>query len=78
MNLADLPWRPMDSVPNDGSKIVVAAFGQNGEKPIIAHLEGWFGGKFAPVSGKSSRPWANGWLTLAEFNKLVNGEDAGI
>ena len=64
MNLADLPWRPMDSVPK-GIWVVVHR-GLRGDFALSVLCDPWVG------------PLDVGWLTLAEFNKLVNGEDAGI
>ena len=79
MNLADLPWRPMDSVPKDGTMIAVVAHEWNNpDKPLMAQPALWFGKGLIAVNSECSTPWADGWLTLAEFNKFVNGEDAGI
>ena len=60
VNLADLPWRPMDSVPS-GQAIMVFNSG-------VAR-KSFFG------QNKSDD---KGWLTLAEFDKLVNREKTGI
>ena len=71
MNLADLPWRPMGSLPKGGYVIVIEYFNAGRTHPLI------------PAFVHMRHPWgangaADGWLTLAEFNKLVNGENAGI
>ena len=80
MNLADLPWRPMDDVPKDGTMIAVVAHEWNvSDRPLLVQLALFFNDKRIIAPGRPSRiPVADGWLTLAEFDKLVNGEDAGI
>ena len=80
MNLADLPWHPMGSVPKDGSVFVVVGHEWNvSDRPLIVQLAQFFNDKRIIAPGRPSRsPVADGWLTLAEFDKLVNGEDAGI
>ena len=68
VNLADLPWRPMDDVPKDG--FVIGYFGRDWND---------IGGPLVNLrTPEDSDKYADGWLTLAEFDKLVNGEDAGI
>ena len=61
MNLADLPWRPMDDVPKRKWIVILNA---SSNAYMLEEC----------LARKSDR----GWLTLAEFDKLVNGEDAGI
>ena len=57
MNLADLPWRPMDDVPKDGSVIVVVAHEWNvSSNPLIAQLAQWFGTSLVSANSENSRP----------------------
>ena len=79
MNLADLPWRPMDDVPKDGSVIVVVGheWGKP-SNPTGVQIAQWFVSGLIAPGREEYRPYANGWLTLAEFDKLVNGEEPNL
>ena len=64
MNPADLPWHPMDDAPTSGTWVVALAD---------------FASAAAFITNEPCLyPKAKGWLTLTEFDKLINGEDAGI
>ena len=78
MKLLDMPWRPMSDVPRNG-KVVVVVYQEPSTRsqpvimPVVVQFAQWNDGQLTGVQRKSSRPHADGWLTLAEFDKLING-----